>query len=341
MSSKTTSIKNRIKGMMLGVAVGDALGMPVETFSPEKIREAYPETGGMIRKYIQPRAHKWFDGREAGTTTDDTQLTLAVARALIQNNGHPNMEAIADAHVDAFLVDDSSWGGTTRDAVRALANGSAWEDSGLHQSNRGLGNGVPMKIAPIAAYQVVNERHLSTSWAIGVKMAIMTHKTSVAVESGMAHLAGLAYLLKTNPENVDISYLYSHVRNACLFGLSMAEGRVEKTKDQLWVRMKEIENYQLYDNEKTIEEFNGGGCYCYDSVPFTYMFFARNYKTIDSLYDCVSCGGDADTNGSMLASMLGALHGPDIFPKHLIEGLDQGQEILDTTEELCSVLKID
>lgn len=59
----------------------------------------------------------------------------------------------------------------------------------------------------------------------------------------------------------------------------------------------------------------------------------RNPNSIESLYDCVSAGGDTDTNGSMLASLLGALHGQSIFPKHLVDGLKNKDEILDLADQ--------
>lgn len=58
------------------------------------------------------------------------------------------------------------------------------------------------------------------------------------------------------------------------------------------------------------------------------MFFLRKPHSIEALYDVISAGGDTDTNGSMVGALLGALNGPNIFPDHLIEGLDQEKEIM-------------
>ena len=65
----------KFKGCLLGLAIGDALGAPVEFLSLEKIKEKYGEKG------IQ-RFDVW-DGFKAGSYTDDTQLSLATAKGCI------------------------------------------------------------------------------------------------------------------------------------------------------------------------------------------------------------------------------------------------------------------
>lgn len=57
--------RDQIVGAFLGTAIGDSLGMPVETFSAERIAKDY----GRVTEYLVPDGHKWFDGRKAGTWT--------------------------------------------------------------------------------------------------------------------------------------------------------------------------------------------------------------------------------------------------------------------------------
>ena len=70
-------------------------------------------------------------------------------------------------------------------------------------------------------------------------------------------------------------------------------------------------------------------------ISFTYFFFLRQ-QNIESLYDVISSGGDADTNGSMLAALLGALHGPDIFPNELKSGLIHKDQIEGLIDRFCA-----
>lgn len=150
--------KDKVRGMFLGTAVGDALGMPVEGWSADKIKE----THGRVTSYLDPKGHKWFDGMKAGTTTDDTQLTLTVAEALIEGGGI-DLDTQVKHHVKAFKTHTSGWGRTTKEAIEKLANGVHWSESGSYSPTetdegvkkpgpRGFGNGVAMKAGPIGVY---------------------------------------------------------------------------------------------------------------------------------------------------------------------------------------------
>lgn len=151
--------RNKVRGMVIGGAIGDALGMPVETWTPEKIKEVHPEG---ITRFVPPKGHKWFDPEKtpAGSTTDDTQLTIATMQGLIAGHDNrkgssfePYMDGIAQAHCTAMKATTDGWGTTTRDAIRRLQNGVHWSISGkTTEPHRGTGNGVPMKIAPLEAF---------------------------------------------------------------------------------------------------------------------------------------------------------------------------------------------
>ena len=51
------------------------------------------------------------------------------------------------------------------------------------------------------------------------------------------------------------------------------------------------------------------------------------------MYDCVSAGGDADSNGSKIGALLGALHGTSVFPQQLIDGLRERETILKVADK--------
>ncbi|MCZ6800945.1 MAG: ADP-ribosylglycohydrolase family protein, partial [Nitrospirae bacterium] len=163
-------IKDKVIGAFLGGAIGDALGMSVETFSAEKIAEKY----GRVTDYLTPDGHKWFDGEEAGTTTDDTQLTIAVAEAMI---AFPfDMDSQAELHKEAFRDGTSGWGRSTKESVRSLCNGASWKNSA---TSTGLGNGVAMKVSSLG---LLSPQFLFKDDAdsLFVKdLTFMTHKTDL------------------------------------------------------------------------------------------------------------------------------------------------------------------
>lgn len=328
------TIQDKIRGMFYGCYMGDALGMPVETWTPERIYETY----GRVTKFLVPNGHKWFDGQPAGTPTDDWQLSKAVAEALILSNGL-NMDIQANFHIQAFQDSTDGWGRSTRESVRRLVNGAHWRNSGQPM---GVGNGVAMKIASLGAYAALNSDQFNDYREFARNFALMTHKTPLAVVSGLAHMRGIYYCLTRNEfplgefidsvtEDEDYVYAYAMDKEQSFV---YSDGSVKPIhKDFLSNRFQNLINYEKYDIARIVDEF-GGSCYVYNSLPFTYMFFLKNPHSIESLYDIVSNGGDTDTNGSMLGALLGSLNGMSVFPKDLIGQIPakSHKEIIDLSD---------
>lgn len=327
--------RTKVRGMIIGTAVGDALGMPVETFSADKIKETF----GRIEDYVSAENHKWFDGREPGTWTDDTQLTLAVANALI-SKGKFDMDAIGRTHVDA-LKNPAGWGSTTREAIQRIRDGVHWKDSAsesLPNKPRGYGNGVPMKISPVSVY------HLGTG--VGWKQASaelalfsqMTHNTTMGIASGLSHGYAMQYCLKTrNLEFEPEEFINIVVNQAKMAETIKASGHDE---DKLATRFEELHRSGEYTTEDIIENFGAGSCYVYDSLPFSYAFFLKGPRDFDTVLETVNAGGDTDSNASMVAALMGALNGEKIFPANLVDKLDQKEVLLDAANSLCDAFDI-
>lgn len=320
------NLQDRIRGCFLGIAIGDALGKAVETMTAKEIKEKY----GRITDYVSNSEHKWFSADKKGTTTDDWQLTKATAQGFIYT-GEFNMGAIAAEHHKEFLVSVAGWGASTRESIANIADGMNWKESGkTDKPNRGTGNGVCMKAAPIGIYMhMLNPQCANPRWNEDinkiVEFSAMTHRTSIAVTSGLAHVFATMKCLSSNPKNFNKKSFIEVVTGAASMGKQFFP---ETLKDDMGNRFEKLKESTEWNEDKIIEEFGGGTCYVYDSLPFTYAFFLREPLSIESLYDCVSAGGDTDSNGSQLAGLLGALHGTSIFPKHLVDGLVEREEVL-------------
>jgi ADP-ribosylglycohydrolase len=304
----------------------------VETWTSDRIKAEY----GRLTEIVSPSKHKWFTGQPAGTWSDDAQLTVAVAKG-ISKAGKLDMDSQKEVHIEAFHESTDGWGGSTKHSVRRLCNGVHWSKSGQAGSDAGkgtgAGNGVPMKISPVGAYVALQnggDEGYGEAVDFTVLLSMMTHQTNVSAASALAQMTAIEYCLKATPETFDPLSFARCVRG----GASLAELQIPETgPDNVTDRLKLLKDYEQWDYEKIIAEWKGG-CYCYESVPFTYMFFLKDWKSIESLYNVVNAGGDTDSNGSMLAANLGALHGTSIFPSHLTE-LDSAQKkiVLDVAEE--------
>lgn len=332
--SKLSSAQDKVRAAFLGVAIGDALGMPVETFSAERIAADY----GRIDRYYEPKDHKWFKGEPAGMVTDDTQLTLAVAQAMIscveQGINPLSMDAQAAHHVRSMKDEGTKgWGHSTRDSVRRLSNGVDWKSSG---QAKGVGNGVPMKILPVGLYLakiIDDDAKVNECLDFIGQLSAMTHQTSISASAGIVQAMAVYSCFVNTPKKLKIPSMVELLVKASDLGKTVFPDTIT---DDLTESIKLLAEHERFDKDAIIKQFGAGTCYCYHSVPFTLMFFVKNPTSIESLYDVISAGGDTDSNGSMLASLLGALNGTSVFPQSLIDELPDRDKVLAVADEFYS-----
>lgn len=321
--------RDKVRGMLLGVGIGDALGHFCEGWSHEDVRRAY----GRITSYIVPDG--WPTGRCFGGS-DDTLLTLAVADGLLRAGGRLDMDAQVQAHVNAFHVSTQGWGPSTFGAVKQLSQGVPWRMAGQRGGRiSGMGNGCPMRVSPTSLLLVQNVPGAANLIA---EYCSMTHQTSLAVSAGLAHATGLAYCLQSDPATFNPGEFVQIVVNASRKGRAYFPETLNE--DDITERLALCGNYAHYPPERCNAEFSGH-CYVFCSLPFTYMLFLRSPRSVESLYEVVSQGQDADTNGSMCAALLGALNGTAVFPDHLVEELEAAGRLVETANRLCDLFGIE
>lgn len=369
-------LRNKIKGMLIGGAVGDALGAPIETWPPEKTAEVH---GGPITGYVAPIGHKWFtpETMPAGSTTDDTQLTVATMegmilgnkRALEQASFDPYMDGIALAHVEAMAHCVGGWGKSTTEAIRRIANGVHWSQSGkTTENNRGTGNGVPMKCSGLAAWYLskIGGEFLvdkGNEFAFNqrcVDFSAMTHWSQMSAYATIVHTTMLYYLLTTDPGNITEKYFYDTWAVVDEWAAKDNHGdhsyfdltHLNPTDDDIRTRFQHI--YALRETvppeELTVErlraEFGNGSCYLFDSLPFSYAMFLRGLtdheNDLQSILDTANAGGDSDTNAHFVGEMMGAYMGLDLFLQHKwsVDGLKTYDELIDLADRFCDTFGI-
>lgn len=140
-------IRDRATAALIGVALGDALGMPAQTLSRAAIEQAYGRIGG----FVDPMPdHPISHGLAAGQVTDDTEQTLLLARRLIADLGGFDEVAWGQNLLDwetAVRVRGlrDMLGPSTKAALQALIAGAPPSQTG----STGTTNGAAMRIAPV------------------------------------------------------------------------------------------------------------------------------------------------------------------------------------------------
>ncbi len=320
------NLRDRVRGALLGTAVGDALGMPVEGFSHQNIRTYYRG----IKAY---RDDEKRQDLRAGQWTDDTQMTFALARALA---AFENLEEVANHLVDTYLAlrpHARRWGSTTHAAVDRLASGVHWRLSGVDEHPT---NGAAMRAAPLGVWWYLTGPSRDAAAAFILDLLGITHRHPEALVAGYGQAAAVRMSLTETPETLKpVRFLQNLLEEVYWVEtlLDDQERACSRRLEMLATRMREFP----LDLRDACE---GVTVRASSSWPFALIMFLRNPQLIEAtLLSAINVGGDTDTVGAMVGSLLGSLHGWKAFPAPWKEGLEAGDRLLQEADALYKALR--
>ena len=269
---------HRCAGLIIGAAAGDAFGAPFEfkrggTYAK---RFATPEIGG-IGEMIGGGSFNWSPAE----FTDDTQMALALALSIIENDGFD------PDHVWTYW---RSWAKTANDignTTRHALSFDDWRDVSHPNPDSTAANGALMRAFPLALLDLPREE----LQRIVLQQGQMTH----------AHLSASwgAWL--------GVSMMHSAVQGDDPFETLARE--LELMPPDL---AEKFEPLLTPDWEPTSERINNGsvwGCLA-DAV-----WAVRNSQSFEEvLVNAVNLGDDADTVGCVAGALAGAMYGIQAIP---------------------------
>ena len=315
---------DRILGCLLGGAIGDALGAPVEFWSTDRIARECPDG---VRTYLTS-----VYGDALGLITDDTQMTLFTLEGLLRASEDASLDPLVEVHrsyvqwwhtqmldgppesvvpgtlaAEAWLYSRRAPGVTCMSALRQTA-----EDGllGSPATNDSKGCGAVMRSAPFALVGLQDAADLA------MRAAALTHgHTSGQVSSG-----ALVVMLESLLAGGDLSH-------AVGLALDWCEGVTsgEETREAL-MRALAADRLGSAPVAATIERLGGGwvGEEALAIAVFCALSFPERDEVLDALSLAVSHGGDSDSTGAICGYLIGALHGAQALPAALaqdVEGL--------------------
>lgn len=296
------AMESRFVGCMLGVAVGDALGMVVEGMRPRQIRQLY----GTLRDF-QPERFG------AGRYTDDTQLTLVVAESLLACRGLDPEDL--GRRIAEWLPEARGAGAACTQAALRLRSGSSWYESGVHSA----GCGSAMRVAPIGLYRHGN---LEVLKAEAITSSLITHTDPRALAGAVAAACGVALLVsRSGPldPRAWLAEIEEHV--------SEVDGEFAAAVG----RARECLSLTLADALGQI----GTGGFVLETVPAALLLFARFPDDLEgAVVAAVNAGGDTDSVAAIVGSFSGAYNGANAIPHRWLAGLENASLIADQAKAL-------
>lgn len=283
--------------LLPAIAYGDAAGLPVETRSAAYIADVY----GKIESLIPSSENPFYIGQyQPGLWSDDTQLSVAVANSLVESNGFVLANQAAH-HVTAYdetpnmarkgITVKRGWGGSTIKAMEALKAGVAPEKSGTPD---GAGNGVLMKMAPLAYWQAVRNIGDEERYTQYDQLTTMTHDSDPARLTTRVHGDILISLLREG---------YSH--DMFIDRLQNSVDKHETALGQVGV-MSVLTPYlaDVVIKEAILQHTDGRGFFAPQTLAMAYgAFIARDGDLRAGVYEAVNLGGDTDSTASIVAAM--------------------------------------
>lgn len=340
---------DHIRGCMIGGAIGDALGYPVEFFSYNSIVTHYGKDRihGITEYKLDQRT------REA-LFSDDTQMTLFTANGILVNetkkrlgNTEANLKtSVYEAYLEWWRAQTnpfphhykwrSSWlmyvpamyenRGPGRTCMSALGSGEC--GSMKYPINNSSGNGGLMRVAPYGCYFREMPDHDLVNAA--AESTAITHGNSLGyIPSGMMALAVRKCICEHEMPLTEI-VLRSFRTTGEVFGKDAQWPRfaelIEKAISLTSNRATDLTNIRTLGRGTTGDSALAIAAYC--ALKYSQDFSA-------GVIAAVNHDGDSDSTGAVAGNLLGAFLGLEKIESKWLEALEQKNLILEMADDLA------
>ncbi|MBD2039971.1 ADP-ribosylglycohydrolase family protein [Microcoleus sp. FACHB-672] len=298
---------SKILSGLMGLCVGDALGVPVEfTSRAERVKMPVTEMTG-YGTYNQP----------PGTWSDDSSLTFCLANSLCAGF---SLEAIGDAF--GWWYSEGYWtpygevfdvGNTTRQAITNLQRGVLPLNAGLTSASNN-GNGSLMRILPLSFYyknlsfseliervhQVsrITHGHCRSQIACGIYTSIAINLLK-RLDPKSAYLQGIKNIKSIYTQPVTVREINSHFHR-------VFSGNIETL---------------------SIDEIHSTG-YVIHTLEAALWCLLNTSSYAESVLKAVNLGEDTDTTAAVTGGLAGIYYGLENIPKEWVAQIARKDDIV-------------
>lgn len=281
-ASTAETVRDRCRGSLLGLAVGDALGAPAEFLTADQVAERW----GVLAEMVGGGCHDC----EPGEVTDDTEMMLCLAESIV-SLGAFDPQDVMRRYVAWFDSDPKDVGITVRTVMLGMKSGTSW-DRAARRAHEVLGrmtagNGSLMRAAPVALRYLGEPQRRA---AVALADSALTHFDPIA---------GWACVALDELIAAAIAGELCERLSAIAAALRADEPRVAAVLSEA--------------GEAEREEIVASG-YVLDTLKAALWAVLRADSFEAALIRAVNLGDDADTVGAVAGALAGALHGEVAIP---------------------------
>lgn len=303
--------RDRAQGCIVGAAIGDALGMPIEFLSDAEIRKHY----GRIEKFEKPLSSHPCKHLKAGQWTDDTQLLLLMAESLIENKGF---------EIYDFANRLAAWGkrceeDKTYNRYAEIINIKASREMrrGLDPRSTGHRSPNPGSVVRSIPIGIWYYRDIDAVVKYSKESSIPTHNSNEAKDSCLAVALTCAYLLNGLSPEESIKSMVQYIS-------------IKKLKKKL----NQVIGMQD-DKPEKVKNVIGMGTKASEVLAFAfYSFLHAKEDFAKSALTAVNVLGNTDTTAAIAGALSGAYNGLSKIPRKFTDQLEEFDLLCDVGKKL-------
>ncbi|MCD7939661.1 MAG: ADP-ribosylglycohydrolase family protein [Bacteroides intestinalis] len=344
--------KDRIRGSLIGGAIGDALGYPVEFIdSYTGIQRRYGDAG-ITRLDVR----QWWKNEDNSTgkawISDDTQMTLFTACGILnaKEKGSAPIPSICEAYIEWYYTQlgrrskrfNECWIGDIPELNQRRAPGNtcltALSDiiAGKSPHNNSKGCGGVMRIAPIPLYGLAKGRisNIDALDRLAADTAELTHQHPLGFIPAVL-ISHLIYRLATD-EHPEKETFKEYIREGLESTQRMFSNHAEEVEKFVSLVKKAILLSDIStDDVRTIEDELGGGWVAEETVAIAIYCTLTHFENFEkAMIAAVNQAGDSDSTGAVTGNLLGATIGYDAIPQFYKDDLELHDVVLHIADDL-------
>ena len=316
-------VEDSFVGCLIGLAVGDALGMSVEGLSQEERGTAF----GYLTDYRDSSSHpRHKTPLQRGQYTDDTQLSLATVDSLLES---PTISFSDMARRFAELYKSGELrraGYATQQACKRLNQGYSWEESGTKNAE---GCGPATRITPLAlVVPYLGMKDISDLVDHGTEI---THDSLVA-RQGAAVVFNGVYTLAGKPDYFERTTIVEFIQKLADTTVRMVPKGSSDTR--MYDRLMRLNVLWQGEPEVVFPQIGTSG-HSLETVPAALYAFLRTPNNFEqAVLTAINAGGDTDSIGAITGAIAGAFNGGNAIPLRWRVNLENYGIILEKAQQL-------